>query len=178
MWSSAAARDAPSCLRHTAVFRKLRWFDAQTYWSSLPLCRKPTNRGKAISPFVSPPSLNTEWRFAILRLFKPKIIYLAFASSLATFSAVFALLSCFFGFISPCTCACVSAALCRCMLQFCGIYCVYWLSCSSLDHLAPSQVCVIVGCLSGPVAANWPTLAHLGVYETAGMCLVPPGRGR
>lgn len=78
-----------------------------------------------------------------------------------------------------CVCvACLSAALYCCILQFCGICSVYWLSGTSLDDLAPPQVCVIVGRLSGLLAANWATLAHLRVYETAGMCLVPPGRGR
>ena len=40
------------------------------------------------------------------------------------------------------------------------------------------QVCVIVGRLAGALAANRATLARLCVYETAGMCSVPPGRGR
>lgn len=79
---------------------------------------------------------------------------------------------------------CVSALpvcqplLCCCVLKFCGICSLYCLSGSSLNYLAPSQICVIVGRLSRLLAANRATLARLRVCETAGMCLVPPGRGR
>lgn len=34
-------------------------------------------------------------------------------------------------------------------------------------------LCVVVGSLSGLLEPSWHSL---GVYETAGMCLVPPGR--
>lgn len=96
------------------------------------------------------------------------------------------LLFLFFSFLinveSVCVCLCVLLAcqllLCCSVLKFCRICSAYWLSCSSLNCLAPKQVCVIVGFLSGLLAASWATLASLRVYETAGMCLVPPGRGR
>lgn len=93
------------------------------------------------------------------------------------------LLSCSFYCLINFECLCVlllrqRLLCCRCVLKFCGICSAYWLSGSSLSCLASPQVCVIVGRLSGLLAANRATLASLCVYETAGMCLVPPGRGR
>lgn len=88
--------------------------------------------------------------------------------------------SCLINFECGCVCVCVSlpAGFVLLCLNFSGICSLSCLSGSSLNRLAQQQVCVIVGCLSGRLTANRATLARLRVYETAGMCLVPPGRER
>lgn len=114
-------------------------------------------------------------RLAVSCLFMLKIFYyqpLLCRQQLPFFLSV--LLFLFFSFLinveRVCVCLCVLLAcqllLCCSVLKFCRICSAYWLSCSSLNCLAPKQVCVIVGFLSGLLAASWATLASLRVYET------------
>lgn len=143
-------------------------------------------RRKAISYLASlslPPPINTVWRFAVFIHAENLLLGLCFVDDCLPFSCLSPLLlPCSFYCLINFECVCVlpvsQLLLFFCVLKFCGICSFYCLSGSSPNRLAPPRVCVIVGCLSGLVAANRATLARLCVYETAGMCLVPPGRGR
>lgn len=77
--------------------------------------------------------------------------------------------------LSSCTVIvfCSFNCFCCCWIWTCCGIC--FLFGSSLDSWA--VVCMIAGRLSEIFAAYWATMASLCVYETAGMCSVPPGGG-
>lgn len=139
-------------------------------------------RGKAISYLASLAFSSPSYKHSV------EICYIVFIHAENLLLGLFFLLrgSCFSAFTCIASfsllsdqfwmCAAAAAAL---LLKFCGICCVYCLVWFLPRPFWPRQpVCVIVGRLSGLLTANRATLARLGVYETAGMCLVPPGRGR